>query len=293
MNKRGPKKVRRVRIGTRLTVEIRDRMMRHSAASGLSERAILENALEQYLGGTSDHAVLLRRPDQLTATLAEQRREHERLSEMFALFARFCFDHAAIRRRRAPRIPSLRRLRARLCSPAVPRLQARSPRRVLVQSRGLCPSCAGRRMAGQAAHLVDCVLPAVPIRQYVLSFPFELSALAATKPDVLRALARIHADVLGARYRLLAKRAGIAGRVLAKRAGIAGRVHPGSVIFVQRFGSSPNLHTHLHTRLMGCSSSARVASSSWLPRRRREPSSTRLSVASSCARRSGFSGMGI
>jgi hypothetical protein len=38
--------------------------------------------------------------------------------------------------------------------------------------------------------LVDCVLPAVPIRQFVLSLPFELSLLAATKPEVLRALAR-------------------------------------------------------------------------------------------------------
>ena len=92
MNKRGPKKVRRVRIGTRLTVELRDRMMRHSATSGLPERAILENALEQYLGGASDHAVLLRRLDQLTAILAEQRREHELLSEMFAVFARFLFS---------------------------------------------------------------------------------------------------------------------------------------------------------------------------------------------------------
>jgi hypothetical protein len=43
-------------------------------------------------------------------------------------------------------------------------------------------------------HLVDCVLPAVPIRQFVLSSPFELSLLAATKPEVLRALARIHAE---------------------------------------------------------------------------------------------------
>jgi hypothetical protein len=61
------------------------------------------------------------------------------------------------------------------------------------KQRGICPSCAGRRMAAQAAHLVDCVLPAVPIRQFVLSFPFELSLLAATKPEVLRELARIHA----------------------------------------------------------------------------------------------------
>src|SRR4029453_10092318 len=33
------------------------------------------------------------------------------------------------------------------------------------QGRGICPSCAGRRMANTAAHLVDRVLPAVPVRQ--------------------------------------------------------------------------------------------------------------------------------
>ncbi len=34
-------------------------------------------------------------------------------------------------------------------------------------------------MAGSAAHLVDCVLPSAPVRQYVLAFPYELSGLAA------------------------------------------------------------------------------------------------------------------
>ena len=103
------------------------------------------------------------------------------------------------------------------------------------KNRGLCPSCAGRRMAAQAAHLVDCILPAVPLRQYVLSFPFELSALAATKPDVLTALARIHAEALAHHYRAWAKGAGHA------------KSHPGAVTFVQRFGSSLNLHVHMHT----------------------------------------------
>ena len=57
--------------------------------------------------------------------------------------------------------------------------------------RGLCPSCAGRRMAGSAAHLVDRLLPSVAVRQYVLAFPYELSGLAATRPEVLAALSRI------------------------------------------------------------------------------------------------------
>jgi hypothetical protein len=33
------------------------------------------------------------------------------------------------------------------------------------KGRGFCPSCGGRRVAERAAHLVDHVLPDVPIRQ--------------------------------------------------------------------------------------------------------------------------------
>jgi hypothetical protein len=40
------------------------------------------------------------------------------------------------------------------------------------KGRALCPSCAGRRMANTAAHLVDRVLPDVPVRQFVLSLPY-------------------------------------------------------------------------------------------------------------------------
>jgi hypothetical protein len=44
------------------------------------------------------------------------------------------------------------------------------------KNRGLCPSCAGRRIAAQAT-LVDRVLPAVPIRQAVArgAFPADAS----------------------------------------------------------------------------------------------------------------------
>lgn len=102
--------------------------------------------------------------------------------------------------------------------------------------RGLCPSCAGRRMAGSAAHLVDCVLPAAPLRQYVLAFPYELSGLAATRPDVLRALSRIFWEALCRRYRRWAKRAGHATT----------RVETGAVTGVHRAGASLNVHVHLH-----------------------------------------------
>jgi hypothetical protein len=56
------------------------------------------------------------------------------------------------------------------------------------KSRGLCPSCGVRRMGNEAATLVDRVLPNAPLRQWVLSLPFELRGLAATKPDVLGAM---------------------------------------------------------------------------------------------------------
>src|SRR5437773_11117349 len=40
--------------------------------------------------------------------------------------------------------------------------------------RGFCPSRGGRRMAERAAHLVDAVLPHVPVRQWVLTLPYRL-----------------------------------------------------------------------------------------------------------------------
>ena len=43
------------------------------------------------------------------------------------------------------------------------------------KKRGVCPSCNARRMCGPAAHLTDEVIPDVPLRQWVLSVPFELA----------------------------------------------------------------------------------------------------------------------
>lgn len=49
----------------------------------------------------------------------------------------------------------------------------------------LSPSCASRRMAETGAKLVDEVLPTVPYRQWVLSFPIPLRLLFARSPEVL------------------------------------------------------------------------------------------------------------
>jgi hypothetical protein len=93
-------------------------------------------------------------------------------------------------------------------------------------------------MANTAAHLVDRVLPDVPVRQFVLSLPYELRLLAAFKPGVLSAFARIFVDVVFASYRARAERVGIDAS------------HCGAVTFVQRFGGSLNLNIHFHTAFL-------------------------------------------
>jgi hypothetical protein len=40
--------------------------------------------------------------------------------------------------------------------------------------RGICPSCTARRAEDTAAHLVDPVLPRVPYRQWVFTFPIPI-----------------------------------------------------------------------------------------------------------------------
>ncbi len=102
------------------------------------------------------------------------------------------------------------------------------------KSRTTCPSCAGRRMANTAAAIVDRVLPDVPVRQYVLSLPYELRRLAAFKADVLTALGRIFVETIFASYRAAAIRTGLKD------------AQCGAVSFVQRFGSSLNLNVHYH-----------------------------------------------
>ena len=97
--------------------------------------------------------------------------------------------------------------------------------------RGLCPSFSARRMCDVAANVPFAILPSTPVRQWVLSLPFELRGLAATKPDVLTALGRINAFEVE--------------RVTKRLADVAGAA-TGSISFPQRFGGSLNLHVHFH-----------------------------------------------
>ncbi len=62
--------------------------------------------------------------------------------------------------------------------------------------RGFCPSCGERRMPESAALLVDEVLPKQPMRQWVLSVPFQLRFLFASQPAIM-------GKVLGIVYRAI------------------------------------------------------------------------------------------
>lgn len=98
-----------------------------------------------------------------------------------------------------------------------------------------CPSCCGRRMAAQAAQLVDRVLPAVPVRQWVLTVPHRLRYRLAFDHALARAVLRVFVRALLALYRRRARRAGVADG------------HSGTVTVIQRFGSGLELNVHLHT----------------------------------------------
>ncbi len=104
--------------------------------------------------------------------------------------------------------------------------------------RGFCPSCGARRMIETSAHLVDHVFPEVPVRQWVLSFPWPLRLLFASRPD---ALGRCLAVIVRAIQTDLAHRAGLTASTGART---------GVVTLIQRFGSALNLNIHLHMLIL-------------------------------------------
>jgi len=91
-------------------------------------------------------------------------------------------------------------------------------------------------MASTAADLVEHVLPpAAPLRQWVLTLPFELRARLAYDGELSGAVCRAFVDaVLGFYQRRLGARGVVRGR-------------SGAVTAVQRVSSDPRLNPHFHT----------------------------------------------
>ena len=105
---------------------------------------------------------------------------------------------------------------------------------VVVENR---PGAGARRMAETAAWLVDRVIPKVPVRQWVLSFPIPLRSLFAVHPELLAPVLQIIHRVIATH---LIKQAGI------KRSAAA----TGAITLIQRFGSAANVNIHLHSLVL-------------------------------------------
>jgi len=99
--------------------------------------------------------------------------------------------------------------------------------------RGFCPSCGAKRMVESAALLVDSVLPHKPLRQWVLSVPFQLRWLFASEPRVLEKALKVVTRGIST--------------YLIKKAGFTKKTaKTGAVTLIQRFGSALNLNIHFH-----------------------------------------------
>jgi hypothetical protein len=94
-------------------------------------------------------------------------------------------------------------------------------------------------MADSAAHLVDrdagpYVFPDRPVRQWVLSVPYQLRFLLAAQPQVItKVLAIVHRVI----STWLIKRAGLT---------VKSGAQTGAVTLLQHFGSALNAHLHFH-----------------------------------------------
>jgi hypothetical protein len=84
-------------------------------------------------------------------------------------------------------------------------------------------------MEDRADHLIRNVLPAVPVRQWVLSFPRRVRFLAARRPALASRLLDLFTRAVFAWQRRCARRLGAADP------------RTGGVTVVQRFGSALNL----------------------------------------------------
>jgi len=103
--------------------------------------------------------------------------------------------------------------------------------------RGLCPSCNQRAMVQTAAHLVDNVLPRIPFRQFVMSFPKRIRHYLETHA-ILQAVLKIVVDEI--RKKLIACSPDVPDPQI------------GAISFIQHFGNTLNFHSLvINLRLLG------------------------------------------
>ncbi len=102
------------------------------------------------------------------------------------------------------------------------------------KQRGICSSCGGKRMVEEGAHLVDHVFPQVPVRQFVLTLPYQLRYVSAWNHDLRDAVLRAFMRALERHYREDA----------LARGGVDPKFAVVSVL--QRFDGAVRAHVHWH-----------------------------------------------
>ncbi len=86
-------KIRSERLWTQMSATLRERLSSYCGASHLTERAVIEEAVEQYISGTSDMTLVLRRLERLGRAADRAQRDVEVLSAAFAVFVQLWFAH--------------------------------------------------------------------------------------------------------------------------------------------------------------------------------------------------------
>ncbi|MBM4254192.1 MAG: transposase [Deltaproteobacteria bacterium] len=102
------------------------------------------------------------------------------------------------------------------------------------KKRGFFPSCCAKRMAEAATHLTQNVLPLVPYRQFVVSFPIPLRYWLHTNKRFASEVFGLVTREIHRHYLHEAHDAGIVDAT------------PGTICFTQRWGSALNLNPHIH-----------------------------------------------
>jgi hypothetical protein len=98
------------------------------------------------------------------------------------------------------------------------------------KKRGFCPSCCGKRMNESTAHLVDNVIPDVPVRQFVVTVPQPMRYWMAINANLQSNVLEIIIRAINSFYRQRSGR----------------EIKTGAVTLIQRAGSALNLNVHFH-----------------------------------------------
>ena len=105
--------------------------------------------------------------------------------------------------------------------------------------RMACPSCDAKRAVLESGHALEDLLPDVPYRQWVFVLPKRLRYFIHRDPRLIGAIDEIFARTLTG--------------FLRRKSGAPKGAAPAQFHAIQRFGSSVNLHVHVHAALSdGC-----------------------------------------